>query len=99
VQEVKSSVEQVERPEERDRREPRSESAPRPNPHAIPGLKHGWLSRLRSYFILDPLIWLYTLVMGLLAIPGGMFDRSGRRLHWFSLGMVVADHEDDRCRR
>jgi len=28
----------------------------------------GW--RLRSYFILDPLIWLYTLVMGLLAIPG-----------------------------
>jgi len=56
----------------------------RPSPHTIPGLEHGWLSRLRSYFILDPLIWLYTLVMGLLAIPGGMFDRSGRRLHWFS---------------
>ena len=54
------------------------------SPHAIPGLKHGWLSRLRSYFILDPLIWLYTLVMGVLAIPGGLFDRSGRRLHWFS---------------
>src|SRR6202011_2109286 len=33
---------------------------------------------------LDPLIWLYTLVMGLLALPGGMFDRTGRRLHWFS---------------
>lgn len=58
--------------------------SPRRSPHAIPGLKHGWLSRLRSYFILDPLIWFYTLVMGLLAIPGGMFDRSGRRLHWFS---------------
>jgi 1-acyl-sn-glycerol-3-phosphate acyltransferase len=56
----------------------------RPSPHAIPGLKHGWLSALRSYFILDPLIWFYTLVMGLLALPGGMFDRSGRRLHWFS---------------
>ena len=56
----------------------------RPSPHAIPDLKHGWLSGLRSYLILDPLIWLYTLVMGLLAIPGGMFDRSGRRLHWFS---------------
>jgi 1-acyl-sn-glycerol-3-phosphate acyltransferase len=54
------------------------------SPHAIPGLNHGWLSRLRSYFILDPLIWFYTLAMGLLAIPGGMFDRSGRRLHWFS---------------
>ena len=42
------------------------------------------MSRLRSYLILDPLIWLYTLVLGLLALPGGMFDRSGRRLHWFS---------------
>ncbi len=39
---------------------------------------------MRSYLILDPLIWLYTLVMGLLALPGGLFDRNGRRLHWFS---------------
>ena len=54
------------------------------SPHAIPGVKYGWLSHLRSYFIFDPLIWLYTLVMGLVALPGGMFDRSGRRLHWFS---------------
>jgi 1-acyl-sn-glycerol-3-phosphate acyltransferase len=46
--------------------------------------KYGWLSRLRSYFILDPLIWLYTLALGLLAVPGGLFDRNGRRLHWFS---------------
>jgi len=58
--------------------------APRQSPHAIPGKKYGWLSRLRSYLILDPLIWLYTLVFGLLALPGGLFDRSGRRLHWFS---------------
>jgi 1-acyl-sn-glycerol-3-phosphate acyltransferase len=57
---------------------------PRRGPHAIPGLKHGGLSALRSYFILDPLIWFYTLFMGLLALPGGMFDRTGRRLHWFS---------------
>jgi 1-acyl-sn-glycerol-3-phosphate acyltransferase len=57
---------------------------PRGSPHAIPGARYGWLSRLRSYLILDPLIWLYTLVLGLLALPGGMFDRSGRRLHWFS---------------
>jgi 1-acyl-sn-glycerol-3-phosphate acyltransferase len=54
------------------------------SPHEIPGKKYGWLSRLRSYFILDPLVWLYTLVMGVLALPGGLFDRSGRRLHWFS---------------
>jgi 1-acyl-sn-glycerol-3-phosphate acyltransferase len=59
-------------------------AVPRRSPHAIPGKKYGWLSRLRSYFILDPLIWLYTLVLGLLALPGGLFDRSGRRLHWFS---------------
>ena len=45
---------------------------------------YGWLSCLRSYFFFDPLIWLYTLVMGLAAVPGGIFDSSGRRLHWFS---------------
>jgi 1-acyl-sn-glycerol-3-phosphate acyltransferase len=65
-----------------------AETAPvvtaRLSPHEIPGKKYGWLSRLRSYFILDPLVWLYTLVMGILALPGGLFDRSGRRLHWFS---------------
>lgn len=58
--------------------------AQRQSPHAIPGKSYGRLSRLRSYLILDPLIWLYTLVLGLLALPGGLFDRSGRRLHWFS---------------
>ena len=59
-------------------------AALRRSPHALPGVKYGWLSRLRSYLILDPLIWLYTLVMGLVALPGGLFDRTGRRLHWFS---------------
>ena len=59
-------------------------AAPRRSPHAIPAENYGWLSRLRSYLILDPLIWLYTLVLGMLALPGGLFDRSGRRLHWFS---------------
>jgi 1-acyl-sn-glycerol-3-phosphate acyltransferase len=85
VPELNSSVDQVEHGQ-------RESSAPhpipvapfRPSPHAIPGLRHGWLSRLRSYLILDPLIWLYTLVMGLGALPGGIGDRSGRRLHWFS---------------
>jgi len=54
------------------------------SPHAIPEKNYGWLSRLRSYLILDPLVWLYTLVLGIMALPGGLFDRSGRRLHWFS---------------
>jgi 1-acyl-sn-glycerol-3-phosphate acyltransferase len=58
--------------------------ASRHSPHAIPGKHYGWLSRLRSYLILDPLIWFYTLGMGLIALPGGLFDRGGRRLHWFS---------------
>ncbi len=57
---------------------------PRPSPHAIPGKSYGWLSGLRSYLVLDPLIWFYTLILGIAALPGGLFDRTGRRLHWFS---------------
>jgi 1-acyl-sn-glycerol-3-phosphate acyltransferase len=78
VQEVNSSVEV-----ERDATAALV-TAPRRSPHAIPGKNYGWLSRLRSYLIFDPLIWFYTLVLGLLALPGGLFDKSGRRLHWFS---------------
>lgn len=46
--------------------------------------KHGILSRLRSYFVLDPLVWLYSLLMGLISLPFGFFDRSGRILHGFA---------------
>ena len=56
----------------------------RQSPHAIPGKKYGWLSRLRSYLVLDLLIWFYTVLMGGLVIPGGLFDPSGRRQHWFA---------------
>jgi len=87
VQELNSSVDQVESgptPETAASSQiPLSRAVERP-PHATPQGRYGWPSRLRSYFILDPLIWLYTLVLGLLALPGGLFDRSGRRLHWFS---------------
>lgn len=81
---MNSSVDQVE-----NGAAPAAEVVPRIAPerlssHALPGRKYGWLSRLRSYLILDPLIWLITLAMGVLALPGGMFDRAGRRLHWFS---------------
>jgi 1-acyl-sn-glycerol-3-phosphate acyltransferase len=78
VQETNSSVEVERGPEAAP------VAGPRQSPHAIAGVKYGWLSRLRSYLLLDPLIWLYTLVLGLIALPGGLFDRSGRRLHWFS---------------
>jgi hypothetical protein len=85
VQEVNSSVEQAENTHTESKPSPAPlPAAPRQSPRAVPGLKHGWSSALRSYLILDPVIWLYTLVMGLLALPGGLFDRSGRRLHWFS---------------
>jgi 1-acyl-sn-glycerol-3-phosphate acyltransferase len=63
---------------------PAHSSVRRGNPHGIAKIEYGWLSRMRSYLILDPLIWFYTLAMGVLALPGGLFDRNGRRLHWFS---------------
>jgi 1-acyl-sn-glycerol-3-phosphate acyltransferase len=51
---------------------------------AAPERRHGWLSRLRSYFILDPLIWLYTLVFGLTSIPVSLFGDRERILHAFA---------------
>jgi 1-acyl-sn-glycerol-3-phosphate acyltransferase len=80
VREVNSSVEQV----EAVTAEPTPSSAPGRSPHAIPGAHFGWASRLRSYFFFDPLIWLYTLVLGIIALPAGFFDRDGHVLHWFS---------------
>jgi len=83
MQEVNSSVDQV----ESDQR-PATELSPlkvkRPSPHAIPGRRYGWLSRLRSYLILDPLIWVYTVVLGLGVLPVGFFDPNGRLQHWFA---------------
>jgi 1-acyl-sn-glycerol-3-phosphate acyltransferase len=80
VQEVNSSIEQM----EEGAPGPTHSSAQRGSPHGGAEVEYGWLSRLRSYLILNPLIWFYTLAMGLVALPGGLFDRSGRRLHWFS---------------
>ena len=42
---------------------------------------HGWLSRLRSYFILTPLIWAYTIVLGTLSLIVSLFERDGRIQH------------------
>jgi 1-acyl-sn-glycerol-3-phosphate acyltransferase len=46
--------------------------------------RHGWLSRLRSYFILAPLIWAYTLILGTLSLICSLFDRNGRIQHNFA---------------
>jgi len=44
-------------------------------------LHHGWLSRLRSYFILAPLIWVYTIILGTISLMCSLFDRDGRLQH------------------
>jgi 1-acyl-sn-glycerol-3-phosphate acyltransferase len=43
--------------------------------------RHGWPSRLRSYFIFDPLIWAYTLILGTISLIVSLFDRNGRLQH------------------
>jgi 1-acyl-sn-glycerol-3-phosphate acyltransferase len=47
------------------------------------GLPH-LFSRLRSYFIFDPLIWLYTIVLGTMSLLCSLFDRSGQIQHEFA---------------
>src|SRR5437868_8745692 len=47
----------------------------------------GWrhlLSRLRSYLIFDPLIWSFTVVLGILSLLCSFFDRNGRIQHGFA---------------
>jgi 1-acyl-sn-glycerol-3-phosphate acyltransferase len=43
------------------------------------------LSALRSYLIFDPLIWLYTVVMGALSLLSSFVDRDGRIQQWFAV--------------
>lgn len=45
---------------------------------------YGWLSLLRSYFIFDPLIWLYTVVLGPVAMVASLFGDAARTLHAFA---------------
>lgn len=46
--------------------------------------RYGLFSRLRSYFIFDPLIWMYTVVMGLTATLVSFFGDKERILHDFA---------------
>ena len=50
-----------------------------------PKLRGGLLSRLRSYCIFVPLIYLYTGVMGSLSLLSSFFDRDGCLQHWFAV--------------
>lgn len=53
-------------------------------PVSAPARSHGILSRLRSYFVFDPLIWMYTVVLGLFSIPVSLFGDTERILHNFA---------------
>ena len=47
--------------------------------------RYGILSHLRSYLFFDPLIWLYTLVLGIISIPVSLFGGQKERiLHNFA---------------
>jgi 1-acyl-sn-glycerol-3-phosphate acyltransferase len=45
---------------------------------------YGWLSHLRSYLIFDPLIWLYSLLLGPVAMFCSLFGDKERILHSFA---------------
>lgn len=47
------------------------------------GIRH-FGSRLRSYFLFDPLIWIYTIVLGFISLLSSLFDHSGRIQHGFA---------------
>ena len=52
---------------------------------ATPKSKLGYaLSWVRSIFLLDPLIYLYTMVLGTLSLLSSLFDRHGRVQHGFA---------------
>lgn len=46
-----------------------------------PEKRHGWLSALRSYLLIDPLIWAYTIVLGTISLLVSFVDRDGRMQH------------------
>lgn len=55
-----------------------------PQRAATAGSKNGirdWLSRLRAYFILDPLIFFYTCLLGTASFAVSSFDPAGEKQH------------------
>jgi 1-acyl-sn-glycerol-3-phosphate acyltransferase len=87
VDKIATTAEHVAEPE-LESAEPRSPGPPlapvpaRSAKHASrTDTRHGWPSRLRSYFILTPLIWSYTIVLGTLSLLCSLFERNGRAQH------------------
>ena len=55
-----------------------------PQPDVIRNRDGMWFSRLRSYLIINNLIYLYTIVLGTLSLLSSFVDRSGRIQHGFA---------------
>lgn len=53
-------------------------------PQEVTGGVRYWLSRLRSYFVWVPLIWIYTIILGCISLLCSLFDRSGQIQHNFA---------------
>ena len=52
---------------------------------ASPAAQRGtMLSRLRSYCVFVPIVYLYTGIMGTLALIASLFDGTGGVQHWFA---------------
>ena len=81
MQEVKSSI-GAERTDEWTG--PPAQVAPVIRRASVPEKKHGWLSRLRSYLIYDPLIWSYTVFLGLASFVSYFFSDREKVLHAFA---------------
>ena len=78
---AKTPTTEIENPE---RAEDTASSRPVSSARAAIPRNYGWLSRLRSYFIFDPLIWLITVVLGIVSIPVSLLGEKGRILHGFA---------------
>jgi len=63
---------------------PAAQARANQNSAVAPAKKYGWPSRLRSYFIFDPLIWMYTVVLGIVSVPVSLFGEKSRILHSFA---------------
>lgn len=60
---------------------------PNPSPHFAAdheSLLRLWLSRLRSFLFWDPLIWMYTVVLGCSSLLASFFDKDGGIQHGFA---------------
>src|SRR5437667_12193717 len=64
--------------------EVKPQTGPRVRPPASAKKKYGWPSRLRSYLLLDPLIFALTGIFGFASIPFSLFGNKERILHRFA---------------